>query len=372
MRLLAVAAFAFSFAVAVPCQNQGLVLANGTTGHVDVPYSPTLVPGGGITVEAWVSYNAALGTGWRFPTIVRMDPTPNTGSYFLRVEAGNTLSNRLRWWVGTTNGTFAIDWFFPAGTLANWTHLAATYDGSALRIFANGVQVVQGLGTGALLNTNGALRIGGGDLTVVGGETWNGELDELRVWPVARSAAAIASTMNMHLSTIPGEVSTWNFDGTALDSSGSNHGAATGTAAFAPNTLALQVVAFPGLYQLGNASGCNSNGLNVPVALANVGNTGFGFAGTRGPASSIALLILSTAALPGPFPIFGIDVFVDPSAGVLLTAPATVLGTSQVPLPIPANALLVGVVLYSQFAWFDASCAGGFSASDAAFSIVVP
>ncbi len=370
MRLLTLAAFCF--AIAAPAQNQGLVLANGTTGHLDVPYSPTLTPRGGITVEAWVTYNSVLGTGWRFPTIVRMDPTPNTGSYFLRVEAGNTLSNRLRWWVGTTNGTFAIDWFFPAGTLANWTHLAGTYDGSTLRIFANGVQVVQGAASGALLDTNGALRIGSGDLTIVGGETWNGELDEVRVWPVARSAAAIASTMNLRLSTIPGEVSTWNLDGDALDSSGNNHGAAFGAAAFAPNSLVQQLVASPGLFAFGNASGCTPTGLAVPVALANVGNAGFGFAGTRGPASSIGLLLVSLAALPVPVNVLGIDVFVDPGAGVLLTALATPLGTSQVPFAIPADPMLSGVALYSQFAWLDGSCAAGFSASDAMLSLVIP
>ena len=76
----------------------------------------------------------------------------------------------------------------------------------------------------AILDTGGVFRIGCGDLTVVGGETWNGEIDEVRIWPFARSAAAIQSTMNMSLAAMPGELSTWNLDGTFVDSSGLNHG----------------------------------------------------------------------------------------------------------------------------------------------------
>lgn len=375
MRRSPVAAFVLAVcavAATAPGQNQCLVLQNGTTGHVDVPHSSTLVPSGGITVEAWVTYNPALGSGWRFPTIARMDPTPSQTSWFLRVEAGASLQNRLLWWVHTTTGDFTLNWFFPAGSLSSWTHLAATFDGATLRLFANGAQVAQGPASGAPVDTNGVLRIGGGDPTLPGGETWNGEIDEVRVWPFARSAAAIASTKDLQLATIPGEVSTWNLDGNALDSSGSNHGAASGTAAFAPSTLPLTAPSIPGLFPVGSGTGCNTNALVGSPALASVGNAGFGFVGTRGPASAVGLLLVGTATLPAAFPIFGIDVHVDLSTGLLVTAVANALGTSDVPFAIPPNPALVGATLCSQFAWFDGACAGGFSATGAMTALVLP
>jgi hypothetical protein len=366
LTLLAVAA-------AVEAQNQGLVLANGTTGHLDVPYSPTLAPGSGVTAEAWITYNSTLGPGWRFPTIFRMDPSPNSASYFLRVEAGQTMANRLLWWVSTPSGNYSISWFYTPGALSAWTHVAGTYDGSTLRIIVNGAQVAQGVGTGPILNTNGVFRIGSGDLTVPGGETWNGEIDEVRVWPFARSAAAIASTMNMRLDSLPGEVSTWNLDGDASDSSGTNDGGVlVGTAAFAANTLVQTAVPFSGSIGFGYGSGCNSNALAAVTAVPNVGNGAFGFAGTRAPAGPGGFLMLGLGAFPVPIPIFGFDLFVDPGFILLNFATPSNLGTAQVGLPIPADPLLAGFTVCSQWLWFDASCPSGFSASNAIVTSVVP
>ena len=361
-------------AVCVPCvpaQNQGLVLANGTTGYLDAPYSPTLAPATGITVEAWVTYDDQLGSGWRFPTILRQDPSPNQSSYFLRVEAGNSLANRLQWWVSTASGNFQANWFYAPGTLATWTHVAASYDGTTLRIFANGVQVAQAAGTGAILDTNGVFRIGSGDLTVSGGETWNGEIDEVRVWPFARSAAAIASTMGLRLASVPGEVSTWNLDGDGSDSSGTNGATATGTVAFAANTLVQQAVPFPGLLAMGAGSGCTTAGRAAASALPQLGNAGFDLVALRAPTNAIGVAALSLGTLPQPVTVLGIDVLVDPTSAVLLTALANALGTAQTPFAIPPTPGVAGFTFYTQFVWLDGSCASGFSASDALATIVL-
>lgn len=369
MRSFALALLAL--AAAVPAQNQGLVLANGTIGYLEVPYSPTLAPTGGVTAEAWITYNSTLGPGWRFPTILRMGQTPTGTSYFLRVEAGQTQANRLLWWVSTPSGNYSISWFYTAGALSTWTHVAGTYDGSTLRIIVNGAQVASGTGTGPMLNGNDVFRIGSGDLAVPGGETWNGEIDEVRVWPFARSAAAIASTMNMRLDSLPGQVSTWNLDGNAADSSGANSGALVGTAAFAPNSLVQTAVPFSGSVAFGYASGCNSNALAAVAAVPNVGNAAFAFAGTRAPVGPGGFLVLGLGVFPVPIPILGVDVFVDPSVLVLSFATASSLGTAQVGLAIPPNPLLVGFTMCSQWLWFDGSCPSGFSASNAIVSAVV-
>lgn len=369
-----VTALALLSATATLAQNQGLSLQNGTSNFIDVPFAPALVPSGGVTAEAWVTYGASpLATGWRFPTILRMDPSPNQASYFLRVEAGQTQANRLLWWVSTPNGDFSISWFFAAGALLNWTHVAGTYDGTTLRIFSNGVQVAQGPGTGAIHNRGGVFRIGCGDLTVSGGETWNGEIDEVRIWPFARSAAAIAATMNQSLALMPGEVVTWNLDGNAQDSSGTNHGAAVGSPTFQANSLVLQNFAFPSALNFGAATGCRTTGLAAMTALAQVGNAGYGLVGTRAPASQGGLLLLSLGARTPPQQVLGVTIHVDLGvAGSTLFLVSSAIGTAESPLAVPGNPTFAGLPLHAQFLWLDPTCPAGISASNALFASVLP
>ncbi len=106
---------------------------NPAAGYLDVPHSPLLAPPS-ITIEAWVKYDdATIPTGWVFPTIGRKNFVQGVAEWFLRVDAGNNNTKRLRLWVNGTNGICNVNWNFTAGQLANWTHVAATYDGHPRR-----------------------------------------------------------------------------------------------------------------------------------------------------------------------------------------------------------------------------------------------
>ena len=74
-----------------------------------------------------------------------------------------------------------------------WTHLAATYDGSVLRLYVNGVQVSSISGAGPIINTLGALRLGFNSLD---SSTYRGLMDDVRIYNRALSAQEIASDMN--------------------------------------------------------------------------------------------------------------------------------------------------------------------------------
>jgi hypothetical protein len=354
-------------------QNQSLAFANGTVAYADVPYAPTLVPRGGITVEAWLTYDGStLGSGWRFPTVCRMDPSPNQSSYFLRVEAGQTRTNRLLWWVTTTSGNYSLGYTFAPAVLTAGAHVAASYDGANLRLFLNGAQVAQGAASGPILDRGGVFRIGGGDLSVAGGETWNGTIDELRVWPFARTAAQIAATMGQELSLLPGEASSWHFEGDLLDASGTNHAALTGAAIFGPSGAVLQPYGFSGALNFGTASGCRGGGLAAVAALANLANSSFAFVGTRAPASAPGFGVVSLASLPTPVSVLGIDVFVDPNLGTSLFLAASNLGTAAVGLPVPSSAGYLGLSFFAQFVWLDGTCSNGLSASNAVLASILP
>jgi hydrogenase maturation factor HypE len=76
--------------------------------------------------------------------------------------------------------------------LSAWTHLAATYDGATLRLYVNGTQVAAKALTGSLAAGTQPLRIGGNG---VWGEWFAGQLDEIRVYDRALTAAEVTSDM---------------------------------------------------------------------------------------------------------------------------------------------------------------------------------
>ena len=77
-----------------------------------------------------------------------------------------------------------------------WHHVAATHDGTNLKIYLDGVQV----GTTQIktFNTTGT-QFSIGYRGVSGLEHFNGSIDEVRVWNVARTAEQIAGSMNCEL-----------------------------------------------------------------------------------------------------------------------------------------------------------------------------
>jgi hypothetical protein len=140
----------------------------------------------GMTLEAWV-FPTAIGSGtWR--------------AVLFKEEAGG-LVYTLNAYDGATNvpvaevspGAGVID--ARGGSqlpLNTWTHLASTYDGTTLRMFVNGVQVGSTAGAGNLATSTGALRIGGN----IWGGLFQGRIDEVRIFNVARTATQITADMN--------------------------------------------------------------------------------------------------------------------------------------------------------------------------------
>ena len=74
-----------------------------------------------------------------------------------------------------------------------WTHIAATYDGTRLRIYRNGVETGSRALSGSLVATRDPLKFGG---SAVWSEWFKGAIDEIRIWNGARSAAEIQGDMD--------------------------------------------------------------------------------------------------------------------------------------------------------------------------------
>lgn len=357
-------ALAALLAPALFAQNTGITLNNAIDGYVEVPYSPEVVPQSGITVEAWITYDdTTLGSGWRYPTILRQNRNAGQESYFLRVEANNVNNKAIRWLV-TANSTLTVDWPFTSGQLLTWTHVAGTWDGQTARLFVNGVEVASRTGSGPLRDRGDVLRIGKGSDVATPIEVWNGSLDEVRIWPFARTAAEITATMNLELASIPGQVSTWNFNNDATDSSSGRNGTVSGGVAFTSSPT-LTPYTFIGLQSASGTPGCLGTIEATTSSLARQGNPGFAIVGHRFPGNAQAIVVISSGLTSPAFPILGIDLWLDPN-GLIGGYPVAVsaLGTARLPLSIPAN-VAIGAVLAAQFVAVDACGPQGLTASRA-------
>src|SRR2546430_8577082 len=156
---------------------------DGTSTSVTVPSSASLGLTTGMTLEAWV-YPTVAPTGWR--AVIDKD----VDGYYLM--AASATDDRP-----AVGGTFTAgnqNVMTPSGLAVNtWTHLAATFDGTMVRLYVNGVQVASQAQATPLRTTTGTLQIGADSYA---GENFAGRIDEVRIYSRALTAAEIQTDMN--------------------------------------------------------------------------------------------------------------------------------------------------------------------------------
>jgi N,N-dimethylformamidase beta subunit-like, C-terminal/Concanavalin A-like lectin/glucanases superfamily/Bacterial Ig domain/Bacterial Ig-like domain len=158
---------------------------NGTNASVTVPDAASLRLTTGMTLEAWV--NPSAGGNWRTVLLKQQTNDLVYGLY------SNDDVNRPSAWLYTTTSQPSV-----TGTAAvavnTWTHLAATYDGTTVRMYVNGTQTGSRAISGALAAGTGPLKIGGNALW---GEYFAGLIDDVRVYNRALSAGELQQDMNL-------------------------------------------------------------------------------------------------------------------------------------------------------------------------------
>jgi hypothetical protein len=94
-------------------------------------------------------------------------------------------------------------------TLGQWYHLSWVRSGNTVTLYRNGNSVGSGTVTASSGNTT-ILQFGLRDSST---HPWNGVLDEVRIWNLARTQAQIQSTMSQTIPTSStGLIGYWNFD----------------------------------------------------------------------------------------------------------------------------------------------------------------
>ena len=157
---------------------------------------------GAITVSAWVNM-----------------ATLTQGAHVIASKWDNDFGASQSWLLQVSNGTtdFQINTTGWAGVFANtglqidtWSHLAATYDGSDLRLYINGVEDASSAKTGNLKTPNRNLYVGVRFDNGTGVGYMRGAIDELRIYDRALTAAEVQSLYDAK--TIRGEQITWDVE----------------------------------------------------------------------------------------------------------------------------------------------------------------
>ena len=162
----------------------GALSVDGSGAGVIVRDSASLHLRQAMTLEAWINPSAVSGA-WRDVVYKEVD------SYYL--SATSTTSG-FPAGGGIFNGSGYGEAFGSAELqTGRWTHLAATYDGSRLRLYVDGDEVSSIPKTGTLRSSAKPLDIGGDP---VFGQGFEGLIDEVRIYDVARTEAEIRSDLS--------------------------------------------------------------------------------------------------------------------------------------------------------------------------------
>ena len=172
---------------------------DGSNDYVEVPYAiDSAINPTSYTVSAWAKVEG--GSGWRSVITSRSEFGSNDKGYIIYAGDNDT----WQFWTGTGTGTNSGggSWHqinsgvsvYPGGN--GWAFLTATYDGTTMKFYVNGVQKGGNLDASAHKNTTEPMRIGAGTEVTAPDYYFNGKIDEVAIWNEALGSAEITALYN--------------------------------------------------------------------------------------------------------------------------------------------------------------------------------
>ena len=148
--------------------------------------------GSAVTIEGWINPTATAGAVYFGKT------QSGANDYLLLLDAGQ-LTAIIK--AGGSEKIVRGFTDYPTNSMpliptpGQWTHLALTYDGALIKLYANGVQVGQDTKTGNLAGSASPFNIGGR----TGSLFFNGQIDEVDVYSRALGQSEVATIYNSSL-----------------------------------------------------------------------------------------------------------------------------------------------------------------------------
>jgi hypothetical protein len=150
----------------------------GIDNYLRVENSPELNPTTALTLAVWINPT------WSFHNRI-LQKEDGDNQYRLLKEHGDNMVFDL---AGVTNGRLEHNVLPPTG---EWTHLAATYDGSAMKLYYNAELVDSHAASGAINTSTKPLTIGSKHPGAPAGDEYRGLMDELRIYDCALNAREV-------------------------------------------------------------------------------------------------------------------------------------------------------------------------------------
>ncbi len=206
----------------LPASGNYSLVYDGANDYVVIPADNSLNLQA-FSVECWTRPDQSLSFGDYPALFMRSD---NSGQN----EINLTLGSRSKLSVNVDDERY--DFNFPGVDFLDttWRHIALTYDGTTLRAYVNANPSSNLFYVNAILNFGDSNALVGADYNSFNGGISNffeGEIDEMRIWNVARTEAQIRSAMSTSLTgSKSGLVAYWRFNegnGQTLVDATSNH-----------------------------------------------------------------------------------------------------------------------------------------------------
>ena len=158
------------------------IFFGGSGNFIEVPHSESLAPIQNITVAAWIQRTGDCPITADTCMIVNKEH-----DYEVGIRSGNT----LQWAIKPAGGT----WFWHNTSIVipqgKWTHVAVAYDGAGVYSYRDGALGERfDYANGNLERSGAVLRISG-RLSQPSGSTFNGLIDEVRIYSEALTAYQI-------------------------------------------------------------------------------------------------------------------------------------------------------------------------------------
>jgi N-acetylneuraminic acid mutarotase len=172
---------------------------DGTDDYIDVPNESAFDFTNAMTVEAWIKVSSFT-KDWQ-AIVTKGDKSWRLHRYsnsnFISFAASGISGGALTGTINVNDG--------------QWHHVAAVYDGSHKYLYVDGNLDASSVATGTILNSSYNVAIG--ENLEQTGRQFNGKIDEVRIWNVARTQAEIQASMNSGIcSNTPGLVAYFPFN----------------------------------------------------------------------------------------------------------------------------------------------------------------